>query len=46
MYTTQMQEFLGAIEAGRQPRPSGKDGRVVLQVVEQAYASASRKDGP
>jgi predicted dehydrogenase len=41
MYTTQMQEFLGAIEAGRQPRPSGEDGRVVLQVVEQAYASAA-----
>jgi len=45
MYTTQMQEFLGAIEGGRQPRPSGEDGRVVLQVVEQAYASAVVKDG-
>jgi predicted dehydrogenase len=41
MYTAQMQEFLGAIEAGRPPRPSGTDGRVVLEVVERAYASAS-----
>jgi predicted dehydrogenase len=41
MYTTQMQEFLGAIEAGRAPRPCGEDGRVVLEVVEQAYASAA-----
>jgi len=41
MYTTQMAEFLGAIEAGRQPMPSGLDGRVVLDVVERAYASAA-----
>jgi len=41
MYTAQMREFLGAVEAGRQPRPSGEDGRVVLEVVEQAYASAA-----
>jgi predicted dehydrogenase len=41
MYTAQMQEFLGAVEAGRTPRPSGEDGRVVLEVVEQAYASAA-----
>jgi predicted dehydrogenase len=41
MYTTQMAEFLGAIEEGRQPRPSGLDGRVVLDVVERAYASAA-----
>ena len=40
MYTAQMQEFLGAIEAGRPPTPSGADGRVVLDVVERAYASA------
>jgi len=26
--------------AGRQPRPGGEDGRVVVAVVEQAYASA------
>jgi predicted dehydrogenase len=44
MYTTQMQEFLGAIEAGRQPRPSGEDGRIVLEVVEQAYSSAAGND--
>jgi predicted dehydrogenase len=41
MYTAQMHEFLGAIEAGRQPTPSGADGRVVLDVVERAYASAA-----
>jgi predicted dehydrogenase len=41
MYTAQMAEFLGAIEAGRQPRPGGSDGRVVLDVVERAYASAA-----
>ncbi len=41
MYTEQMREFLSAIEAGRQPTPSGADGRVVLDVVERAYASAA-----
>ena len=41
MYTAQMREFLGAIADGRQPRPSGQDGRVVMEVVERAYASAA-----
>jgi predicted dehydrogenase len=40
MYTAQMAEFLDAIAEGRQPRPSGEDGRVVMQVVEEAYRSA------
>jgi predicted dehydrogenase len=40
MYTAQMREFLGAIEDGRQPLPSGEDGRVVVEIVEAAYASA------
>ena len=40
MYSAQMGEFLDAIAAGRQPRPSGEDGRVVMQVVEEAYRSA------
>jgi predicted dehydrogenase len=40
MYSTQMGEFLGAIAEGRQPRPSGEDGRVVMEVVEEAYRSA------
>jgi len=35
-----MREFLGAIEGGRQPMPSGEDGRVVIEIVEAAYASA------
>ena len=41
MYTAQMAEFLDAIAENRQPRPAGKDGRVVIQVVEEAYASAA-----
>ena len=41
MYTAQMREFIGSIEQGRTPHPSGKDGRVVVQVVERAYASAA-----
>jgi predicted dehydrogenase len=40
MYTEQLREFFSAIEQGRQPRPSGEDGRIVMQVVEEAYASA------
>jgi len=40
MYSAQMAEFLGAIAEGRQPRPSGEDGRIVMQVVESAYRSA------
>jgi predicted dehydrogenase len=40
MYTAQMREFLGAIADGRPPRPSGQDGRVVMRIVEEAYASA------
>jgi len=40
MYSAQMAEFLDAIAKGRQPRPSGEDGRVVMQVVEEAYRSA------
>jgi predicted dehydrogenase len=41
MYTDQIREFLGAIEEGRPPNPSGEDGRIVMQVVERAYASAA-----
>ena len=40
MYTAQVAEFLDAIAEGRPPRPSGDDGRVVMQVVEAAYAAA------
>jgi predicted dehydrogenase len=40
MYTAQMREFFAAIEENRQPRPSGEDGRIVIQVVEEAYRSA------
>ncbi len=40
MYSAQMAEFLDAIAEGREPRPNGEDGRVVIQVVEEAYRSA------
>jgi predicted dehydrogenase len=39
MYTNQMREFLDAVEQGRPPRPSGRDGRVVMEVVERAYGA-------
>jgi predicted dehydrogenase len=39
MYTRQMREFLDAIGEGRQPRPSGRDGRIVMRIVEDAYRS-------
>ena len=41
MYTAQMREFFGAIDDGRQPLPSGEDGRAVIEIVEAAYASAA-----
>jgi predicted dehydrogenase len=41
MYTAQMAEFRDAIASGRQPSPSGADGRVVIRVVEEAYRSAA-----
>ena len=40
MFSAQLAEFVDAVAAGHQPRPSGEDGRVVVQVVEQAYTSA------
>ena len=40
MYTAQMREFLTAIAEGRPPSPSGEDGRVVVQVAQDAYAAA------
>ncbi|MET0801242.1 MAG: Gfo/Idh/MocA family oxidoreductase [Actinomycetota bacterium] len=40
MYTAQVSEFLGAIAEGRQPRPNGEDGRVVMRVVEAALDAA------
>jgi predicted dehydrogenase len=41
MYTAQMLEFLRGVEAGGVPRPTGEDGRVVIEIVEQAYDSAA-----
>ncbi len=41
MYSAQVAEFLDAIAEGRQPRPSGEDGRTVMRVVEDAYRSAA-----
>jgi predicted dehydrogenase len=42
MYTTQMREFLDAIDEGRPASPSGHDGRVVMRIVEEAYRSGAR----
>lgn len=42
MYTTQMREFIDAIDEGRPARPSGHDGRVVMRIVEEAYRSGAR----
>jgi predicted dehydrogenase len=41
MYSAQMDAFLSGIEAGEPPRPDGDDGRVVLQIVEDAYRSSA-----
>jgi predicted dehydrogenase len=41
MYTAQVHEFLSAIGSGRPPRPDGEDGRIVMRIVEGAYASAA-----
>jgi predicted dehydrogenase len=41
MYSAQMAEFLDAIRQGRQPRPSGEDGLVVMRVVDEAYRSSA-----
>ena len=45
MYSAQVAEFLNAIDERRAPRPSGEDGRVVMQVVEDAYRSAGVERG-
>jgi predicted dehydrogenase len=45
MYSAQIAEFLDAIDEGRAPRPSGEDGRIVMQVVEEAYTSAGVERG-
>jgi predicted dehydrogenase len=42
MYSTQIAEFIDAVLGGRDPRPSGEDGRVVLRIVEEALASAGQ----
>ncbi len=40
MYTAQMKEFIDAVLQGREPRPNGEDGRVVMRIVEEAYRSS------
>jgi predicted dehydrogenase len=40
MYSAQVAEFIDAVSEGRQPRPSGEDGAVVMDVVDRAYRSA------
>jgi predicted dehydrogenase len=43
MYSVQVASFLDAIAEGRAPQPSGEDGRVVMQVVEDAYRNGGRR---
>lgn len=45
MYSAQLAEFVEGFTAGRQPRPSGEDGRVVVEIVERAYAAAGSRQG-
>jgi predicted dehydrogenase len=40
MYAAQVAEFIAAFEEGRQARPDGEDGAVVMRVVDEAYRSA------
>ena len=40
MYSAQVRAFIDAILEGREPRPNGEDGRVVMRIVEEAYGSA------
>lgn len=42
MYSAQVRAFNDGILEGREPMPNGEDGRVVLRIVEEAYASAGR----
>jgi predicted dehydrogenase len=41
LYSSQMAEFIDAVEEERDPSPTGKDGRVVMDVVERAYRAAA-----
>ena len=43
MYSAQMAEFLDSVAEGRQPRPSGEDGRIVMQIVEARLRERSRR---
>jgi predicted dehydrogenase len=40
MYSAQVRAFIDGMLEGREPRPNGEDGRVVMRIVEEAYASA------
>jgi len=44
MYSAQMAAFLDGVAAGAPPRPNGEDGRVVMQIVEDAYRSSATPD--
>jgi predicted dehydrogenase len=43
MYSAQMAEFIDAAGDGREPKPSGEDGRVVVRIVQEAYRSAGER---
>jgi len=42
-YVDELEEFVGDIQAGRQPRPSGRDGLAVLRMVESIYQSKGQR---
>ena len=42
-YVDELEEFLSDIEAGRQPKPNGRDGLAVLRMVEAIYGSHGKR---
>jgi predicted dehydrogenase len=42
-YVDELEEFLSDIEAGRQPKPNGRDGLAVLRMVEAIYGSNGKR---
>jgi predicted dehydrogenase len=44
MYSAQVAEFLDSVSEGRQPRPSGEDGRIVMQIVDAPTRALATQD--
>jgi predicted dehydrogenase len=43
MYSAQVRTFIDGILAGHEPRPNGEDGRVVVRIVDEAYAGSRHR---